>query len=144
MQRRALQIILGVLSLIPLIGVAIGFGPGVGFLLPEGTPVPVDLDNQFRYLNGVYAAITVGIWYVIPRVEERLAPLRIVGAGVMLGSVGRLLSMLAYGAPHDVTMIAGLGLEGVVVPLLLLWQTRLHRAATGGATRHQPLVAATA
>lgn len=128
MERRALQLILGVLSLIPLIGVVIGFGPGVAFFFPDGAaPPPVDLDNQFRYLSGVYAAVTLGIWYTIPRVDERLAPLRIVATGVILGAVGRLLSMRARGLPDDPTMIGGVALEAGVVPLLLLWQTRLHR-----------------
>ena len=102
MERRALQLVLLVLSLIPLIGLTIGFGPGVGFFFPDGVTPPVDLDNQFRYLSGVYASVTLGIWYALPRIDERLAPMRIVAAGVMLGAVGRVLSMLAYGLPDDV------------------------------------------
>ncbi len=127
MERRALQIILGILSLIPIVGVLVGFSSGAGYFFADGADVPVNLDNQLRYLSGVYCAVTLGIWYVIPRVEERIAPLRIVASGVIFGAIGRLFSMFALGPPDDVTMIAGVGLEGIVVPLLLVWQTRLHR-----------------
>jgi len=126
MERRIFQGILAVLSLIPLVGLAIAFGPGPAFFFPEGAAVPVDLDNQWRYLSGVYACVTGAIWWTLPRVETRLAPLRIVSAGVMLGGVGRIVSIAARGLPDEATMIWGLGLELGVVPLLLLWQRRLH------------------
>ncbi len=127
MERRALQIILGLLSLIPLISLAVGLGPGVGFLIPDGAEVPVDLDNQFRYLSGVYMAVSLGIWWSLPKIEQRLAPVRIAGAAVFCGAVGRVASMVALGLPDDPSMLGGVALEGLVVPLLLVWQTRLAR-----------------
>ena len=131
MERRLFQGIVGTLGLIPLIGFAIGMTSGIAYFLPEGAERPVNLDNQFRYLSGVYTAVTLAIWWTLPRLEERLAPLRIVCAGVFLGGVGRLVSMATYGAPSDRTMVAGVALEMVVVPLLLLWQTRLARLREG-------------
>jgi hypothetical protein len=126
-ERRLFQGIVGLLSLIPLIGFAIGMTSGTGFFLPEGAERTVNLDNQFRYLSGVYTAVTIAIWWTLPRLEERLAPLRIACAGVFLGGVGRLASMAALGAPSDPTMVAGVALELGVVPLLLLWHSRLAR-----------------
>ena len=128
MERRALQIILAVLSLIPLIGVAVGYTLGTAALIPEGAEIHVDLDNQFRYLSGIYLCISLGIWYTLPKIEERVVPLRIVGAGVFFGALGRISSMIAHGLPDNPVMVGGVVLEGVVVPLLLLWQTRLARA----------------
>ncbi len=127
MERTALQIILGVLSLIPLAGLVIGFTDGADFFMPEGSPAPASLDNQFRYLSGVYVMVTMGIWYALPAIERRLAIMRIIGGAIMLGAVGRLLSMRSHGLPDDPSMIVGVVLEGVVVPLLLLWQTRVAR-----------------
>ncbi len=127
MERNALQLILGVLSLIPLAGLVIGFTDGSDFFMPEGSHAPANLDNQFRYLSGVYVAVTIGIWYALPEIERRLAIMRIIGAAIMLGAVGRLLSMRSHGVPDDPAMIVGVVLEGVVVPLLLLWQARIAR-----------------
>jgi len=93
--------------------------------------VPADLDNQWRYLSGVYVAVSLAIWWTLPQIETRLAAIRIVSIGVMLGGVGRLISIVAIGLPDAATMVGGLALELGVVPLLLLWQARLHRQHVG-------------
>jgi hypothetical protein len=131
-ERRILQVLLAVLSLIPLLGLAIAFGPGPAFFQPAGSPPPpVDLDNQWRYLSGVYVSVTLAIWWTLPHVETRLAPIRIASLGVMIGGIGRLVSMAQRGRPDDPAMLAGVVLELGVVPLLLLWQARLHRLHGG-------------
>jgi hypothetical protein len=117
------------LSLIPLLGFAIAMTSGTRFFLPEGSEPSVNLDSQFRYLAGVYTAVTIAIWWTLPKLEERIAPLRIACAGVFVGGVGRLVSMAALGAPSDPTLVAGVALEMGVVPLLLLWHARLARRA---------------
>ena len=127
MERRFFQAVLGLLSLIPLIGAAIAIGPGPAFFVEDPAAIPVDLDNQWRYLSGVYLAVTLAIWWTLPRVETRIAPLRIAAAGVMLGGVGRLISIFHRGPPDDPSMLAGLFLELGVVPLLLVWQGRMLR-----------------
>lgn len=129
MEKRALQGVLLVLSLVPLVGIAIGFGSGAGFFFPKGAEVPINLDNQFRYLSGVYTMVTLGIWWCLRDLESRGAVLRIIGGGIIIGAVGRVISMVALGLPPDKSMIAGVFLEGVVVPLLLLWQVRISRMA---------------
>jgi hypothetical protein len=129
LERRLFQGIVGLLSLVPLIGLAIGLTSGVAYFLPAGSAIDPDLDNQFRYLSGVYTAVTIAIWWTLPRLEERLAPLRIVCAGIVLGGIGRLASMATHGPPEDRTMVAGVVLEVVIVPLLLVWHTRLARRA---------------
>jgi hypothetical protein len=69
MERRALQVVLTVLGLIPLFGLAIVRSQGPAFFFgDQATTVPNALDNQFRYLAGVYAgAVTGGLWWAIPR-----------------------------------------------------------------------------
>lgn len=105
MERRALQIILAILSLIPLIGVTIGFTAGPAVF--GGDAPPRELDNQLRYLSGVYAMVTAAIWWSIPAIERRLAPIRLVALGVFLGGVGRCISMATVGVPAAPPMIAG-------------------------------------
>ncbi len=127
MERRLFQGIIGLLSLIPLANFAIALGPGIGFYLPENAPVSVDLDNQFRYLAGVYLAVTLAVWWTLGNIEDRLVPIRIVCFGIMAGGLGRLASILQVGPPQDPSLMAGLVIELGIVPLLLLWQMRLRR-----------------
>jgi hypothetical protein len=70
MERRALQAVLGLLSLIPLLGLGVVWVRGPAFFFGEaGGSVPANLDNQFRYLAGVYAgAVTGGLWWALPRI----------------------------------------------------------------------------
>ncbi len=128
-EKRALQAVLGVLSLVPLIGVGIGFIRGTAFFLEPGQSVKVNLDNQFRYLSGVYACVTGGLWYVLGHVESRGVVLRVVAGGVVSGAVGRVISMASHGLPSDPSMVGGVVLEGLVVPLLVLWQASFARRA---------------
>lgn len=137
MEKRALQAILGVLSLVPLIGLAIGFTAGTSYFQTKGGgALPVDLDNQFRYLCGVYTIVTFGIWYSLPRIEESTPTvvLRLIGAGIFVGAIGRIISMVHHGMPNDKAMIAGVVLEAVIVPLLLLWHARIIRLANTSQT----------
>jgi hypothetical protein len=133
MERRALQTVLAVLSSIPLLGLWIAWIRGPGFFVAEGDPgVPHALDNQFRYLAGVYAgAVTGSLWWAIPRIEVRTAAVRIAAGAVFLGGLGRCISMAAIGHPGDPTMVAGVVLELGAVPLLVLWQRRIARASSG-------------
>jgi len=129
MERRALQVVLTVLSLIPLLGLALVWSQGAAFFFRDGAaPVPNALDNQLRYLAGVYAgAVTGALWWAIPRIERGAVPLRIAAGAVFLGGIGRCVSMAAVGPPGDPTMVAGLALELGVVPLLVLWQRCIAR-----------------
>lgn len=128
MERRALQIVLTVLSLIPLLGLAIIWTRGPAFFGSDAAAVPNALDNQFRYLAGVYAgAVTGGLWWAIPRIEQRAVPVCIAAGAVFLGGIGRCVSMAAVGSPGDPSMMGGLLLELGVAPLLVLWQRRIAR-----------------
>jgi len=137
MELRVFQTLLGVLSLIPILGLVIAFGPGPAFFFDEGATVPIDLDSQWRYLSGAYVSVSLAIWWTIPQVETRLAPLRIASIGVMLGGLGRLVSIFWRGFPDDRSMVAGLFLELGVVPLLLLWQIRIQRRHAAAGARSE-------
>lgn len=130
MERRALQAVLALLSMIPLLGLGIVWSRGTEFFLHGGVgAIPNALDNQLRYLAGVYAgAVTGGLWWAIPRVEERGAVVALAAGAVFLGGLGRCISLAAVGHPGDSTMVGGLALELGVAPLLVLWQRRIARS----------------
>lgn len=132
MERRLLQGVLALLSLIPLLGLALVWGGGAKLFLHGASGViPNALDNQLRYLAGVYAAaVTFNLWYAIPRVETRGLSVIIAAGAVFCGGLGRLVSMASVGNPGDPTMMGGLVLELAVTPLLVLWQRRIARTAT--------------
>ena len=64
--KRGLQILLGVLSLIPIV-LAIQNVLGGAAVLQDG-PVTAALDSQFRYLSTFYLALTALIWWMIPNI----------------------------------------------------------------------------
>jgi hypothetical protein len=130
MERRFLQVILGLLSLIPLLGLALIWTRGAAAFGALESAVPTALDNQLRYLAGVYfGTVTIPLWWAIPRIETRSQALAVAATGVFLGGIGRLVSMAQVGSPGDASMLVGLVLELVVAPLLLVWQRRIARSA---------------
>lgn len=124
-ERRLLQ---GAAALACLVPLAIGTlslveGPAV---LRGVAAVPADLDSHFRYLSGLLLGIGIGFASCIPAIERRGARFRLLGFVVVVGGLGRLVSLLAVGAP-GAGHLFGLVMELGVVPLLMLWQARVAR-----------------
>ena len=125
-ERRALQVMVAILALIPVgagtAGIALGpsmIAHGIG---------DVSLDSHFRYLSGLLLAIGFGFWSTIPSIEKDAARFQILTAIVFIGGLARLVSLDFAGVP-SLPMIAGLIMELVVTPLLCLWQFRVARRA---------------
>ena len=125
--RRLLQATVAVLSLVPIAGGAAGVILGPGFVV-GGAEGAADLDSHFRYLSGIFLGLGLIFVSTVPAIERRTARFRLAAALVVCGGLGRLLALLATGAPMR-PHLAGLGMELVVVPLLVLWQGSV--AATG-------------
>lgn len=123
--RRALQVTVAVLALIPLLTGLTGIVMGPRFLRLS-QPWPADLDSHFRFLSGVFLAVGLLFYATIPALETRTALFRAASAMVFAGGLARLLSLFVAGAP-SAGHLAGLGMELVVVPLLVLWQARVAR-----------------
>jgi len=117
--KRGLQIILFILSLIPLYFAVTGFMGGAAGL-NGGAAVAADLDNQFRYLSAFYLMLTFLIWYIIPAPEAHTGILRIAILAIFLGGLARLYSYTNVGTPQP-SMMAGMALE-LGAPLLAVWQ----------------------
>ncbi len=129
MERRLFQLVIAVLSLIPVMDFVNSALNGASYLFPEGGLVPNDLDNQYRYLAGVYLSVTIAIWWTLGNVEERVVPIRIVCAGIFIGGLMRIQSIATVGMPEFQGFLAGIFIEVILVPLLLWWQVRLRRKA---------------
>ncbi|HEX6142529.1 MAG TPA: DUF4345 domain-containing protein [Geminicoccaceae bacterium] len=122
--RRPLQLVVGVLSLVPIIGGAAGVA--IGPAMVGADAASADLDSHFRYLSGIFLALGLAFLWTVPAIERRTTVFRLLGALVVTGGAGRLLSLILAGPP-SLPHIVGLGLELLVVPLLVLWQSRLAR-----------------
>jgi hypothetical protein len=124
--RRALQITLGVLSLIPALsgGAGLLIGPRA---LPGGpSSAEPSLDSEYRVTSAFFLAAAPAIWASIPKVEKAAAPLRLVAAAGFAAGIGRVLSWRAVGRPHP-ALVAATVLELVGMPALVAWQEQVRR-----------------
>ena len=122
-ERRLLQIAVGFGSLVPILagGAGMLWGPEM-----VGGGAAADLDSHMRYLSGLLFGIGLGFASCIPRIEEHSARFRLLGAIVLVGGLGRALSLFDVGLPGREHRLA-LGMELGTVPVLLLWQWRVAR-----------------
>ncbi|WP_299282852.1 DUF4345 domain-containing protein [uncultured Tateyamaria sp.] len=121
-----LQIVVGVLSLIPgFYGVVNLWVGAARFLPPEA--VNAAIDSQFRFQSGVYFGLAVMIWYVIPRIDREVALFRMIALAIFVGGVGRVVSWVTVGQP-DAIMSGATVLE-LTVPLLIIWQNAIRQSA---------------
>ena len=123
-ERTALQVAVAAGCLVPLAAGAAGVIVGP---LMVGAVGPAAADSHYRYLSGLLLAIGFGFASTIPGIETKSARFRLLSMIVVVGGLGRLLSLLVIG-PADGAMSAALGMELIVTPLLALWQHRVARA----------------
>ncbi len=120
--KRGLQMVLMILSLIPLYFAITGFMGGAAGM-NGGEAVAAELDNQFRYLSAFYLILTFLIWYVVRDIEIHTGIFRIAILAIFLGGLARLYSYLYMGVPPQ-TMVGGMFLE-LGAPILAIWQHKV-------------------
>jgi len=116
--KRGLQIVLAVLSLIPLAFAVMGIYGGAE-MANEGGAVTAGLDNQFRYLSAYYLSLFFLIWWILQDLENRGAVLRLLILAIFLGGLARLYSYVTVGPP-PARAIGGMLLE-LGAPIIALW-----------------------
>jgi len=128
LERRALQVAVGVAGLVPVLAGVLGARFGAAVLGGIGD---FGFDSHYRYLSGLLMAIGLVYWSAIPRIEahaERITTLTLI---VVIGGFCRAMGLLANGFP-GLGMTLALGMELIITPLIYLWQARVARnAATG-------------
>jgi len=125
-EKRRLLAVIAVASLVPVLGGA--FGVCLGLAMVEIAASPASADAHFRYLSGLLLGIGLGFLSTVPQIETRSARFRLLAAIVVIGGLGRLLSVALDGAADASTLFA-LAMELVVTPTLALWQRRVAHAA---------------
>ena len=124
-EKRALQAVVGILALTPVLVGAWSALRGPAFLRLDA-PWPVDLDSHFRFLCGVFLVVGLAWYSCIPAIERKGERFRLLAAMTFAGGLTRLHSLLLVGVP-SAGHVAGLTVELVIVPLLVAWQGRLAR-----------------
>lgn len=121
-ERRLLQIVASLAALIPLTVATTSILRGATWL--THAPAPPDLDSHFRYMSGIFLGVGIAFATCIPDIERKGPRFRLLGALVITGGLARALSLASVGPP-SAGHLAGLGVELVAMPLLLLWQVRV-------------------
>ncbi|MBK1623762.1 DUF4345 domain-containing protein [Afifella marina] len=137
-ERLLLQIVVAILSLIPLSAGAACVVLGPGFL-QASAPWPVDLDSHLRFLSGVFFGVGLAFLSCVPAIERKGERFRLLSMLIVLGGLARLLSLVLAGSPSP-GHVGGLVMELAVVPCLVVWQRRVARlrSRTGSAARRSP------
>jgi hypothetical protein len=125
-ERMCLQICVALGGCVP-VGAGLA-GVVMGPRLAAAIVAPVSLDSHFRYLSGLLLAIGIAFWSTIPDLERKAPMFRLLTAIVVVGGLGRLVSLWREGPP-DAPMWFGLTMELFATPALALWQSRLARGA---------------
>ena len=133
MSRRPLQIVLGLLGVIPVVtGVLTMMGLADPIYAAAGIPAHALLDSNLRFFGGLWLVAGVAMFWTIPRIERETALFRVLWLMIFAGGVGRLLSMALVGAP-PLPFIGFTLLEIVGAPLFIAWQARLASATAPSA-----------
>lgn len=125
--RRALQVVLAVLATVAVASGLAGMllDPAV---LPGAQAVDATVDSEYRFVNAFWFGAGVLVWWAVLRVERATVVLRLTLGAAFLGGLARLLAAAASGWPHPV-FLGVLAVELLVVPCMLLWQSRVAAAA---------------
>jgi hypothetical protein len=127
--KRALQIVTGVLGLIPVAaGLIEILGTSDPLYVAEHVPRAVLLDSNPRFFAGVWLGLGLALLWLIPRIETQTVLFRAIWAAILVGGLGRLLSMALMAMP-PAPFIAFTALEVVGAPLFIYWQARVAREA---------------
>jgi hypothetical protein len=125
--KRALQITIAILSLLPLGVGTLGLLMGVGLYIPLEAATP-KLDSQFRFMSAWDIGLAFVVWWFIPNIEHHGGLFKLVCLAVFLGGVGRLAAWFLTGSPgFAFGIVAAIEL---LVPVLIPWQSYVARSTS--------------
>ncbi len=114
-------------AFIPLFFGVLGIFAGAAGAVPEPElyelPEITALDNQYRYLSGVYIGIAAMLFYSAGDVAGRALVFRMAVLAVFIGGLGRVVSYISVGEP-PIWQLGGMALE-LIAPVFILWQAKV-------------------
>ena len=143
MGKKQLQIATALVAAIPLSGGALALFYGARgplYHLPPGSVTPV-LDSNYRFFAGVWLAVGLAAFWLIPNVERHTTLFRVIWGVVFVGGLGRVTSLVAVGPPPPI-FAAFILVELLGAPVFIYWQHQvahsLRSAASASATSSAP------
>jgi hypothetical protein len=133
MSKQTLQIVLGVLGLIPILTGGLDLIVGANALNLVGAAISpqvlenVVLDSQIRFLGSIWFGLGIVLYWLLPQIEKQTTLFRLLLGIIFLGGIGRLISAFLIGVP-PIELIAATGLELIGMPLLILWQSFISKS----------------
>jgi hypothetical protein len=126
--RFALQSVSGFLALLTI------FLGGASLLLGVDSPIyagglpelPV-LDSNLRFFGGMGVGLGIALIWLIPAIEKQTTLFRVIWLCALAGGIGRIISVVAVGAPPTPILIFT-AIEVPGVPLLIYWQAKVAAA----------------
>lgn len=113
-----LQIVLGLVALICLLGGMNLLNKGAMAFLPKDHPPARELDNLFRFTSGIYFAMGFLLVHVAFTIDQYHALLYFLGIVVLFAGLGRAWSMLRVGSAgnyHRAMMFVEMGLGLLII-----------------------------
>jgi hypothetical protein len=126
MSRRLLQAANALLGLatVALAGMSLALGAASPVYAGEGVPEIPALDGNLLFFGGMGLGLGLILLWITPSIERNTTLFRAVWICAPLGGIGRLVFMAVVGQP-PVPMIVFTALEVPLVPVLLVWQSRV-------------------
>jgi hypothetical protein len=125
MSRTALQVVTGVLGIVPVATGLIGLsGLNDPLYAPVSTPHPILLDTNLRFFSGLWLGLGLALLWLIPSIERQTTLFRVIWGAIFVGGIGRVLSIVAAGTPPAPFVFFTL-LEIIGAPLFIYWQHRV-------------------
>jgi hypothetical protein len=118
--KRALQVTVVVLSLLPLTFGTLGLVLGAAMYIPIEAATP-KLDSQFRFMSAADIGLAFVAWWLARNIDRHTGLFRIVCLAVFLGGLGRVAAWYFTGTPGTLFIVVT-AIE-LLVPLLIPWQT---------------------
>lgn len=119
----ALQLIIGLVAAICLLGGFNLLNKGAMAFLPKDHPPAAELDNLFRFTSGIYFGLGFLLAYVVATLPQQSTLLYFIGITVAFAGAGRAWSIVNLGAPgtyHKAMMVLEFALGLAIICLQAL------------------------
>ena len=128
MSRRILQVILTIVGLILIVTGFLGAIYGItddfyGISINSNIQGHIILDSNLRFYGGLSIGLGLIIFWMIPSIEKQKTIFRLISLMILIGGIGRVISMITIGIP-SIPFIIFTVLE-LLFPLLIFWQNRI-------------------
>lgn len=134
-ERKAFQLFAIILTIICFVpGGASAFGGMNGSAALDGAQAIFEADsilrgfadNQYRFGFGVFFAQGLALLFFLRDIAKHVNIFRFVALGLFVGGLARLSNVLEFGLV-DSQVVGPIVIEVVIVPLLVLWHSRVIR-----------------